>query len=494
MGTASMRSALGTVGARVGAVLRRHWLFGIVFAAAVAVRVLITLAFWPALFYIGDSFGYLESAYAHKFDEAHPAGYAVVIAVVSLPGRHLATLPIVNHLCGLAAGALLYVLLVRLRVPLALAAAAAALALLNGSVVVLEQHILSETLFTLAIVAVAFTAILYRGTRSALLSGLMLAAATLFRAIGIVAIPVWLAYLAWSRRTLRATAVGAIAVVLPLVAYASLHDYEGHGFGLTEWNGWLLYGRVAQIADCRGVSLPARTRGLCESAAERARRRAEGWTPSYYIFSPDSPAKRVFGPGVTAARSPILLRFARSIIEAHPLAYLRMVGSDVGWGFRPYAGSRGVDPSIVLHVENQDSDVDGNPVVQRYFGQFHLRDRGGRGAMDWYVRTFQVPRPLLGALLVCSLLSLLAAVAARGRARLPRQAASTFLLATALALFVGAVATVELNIRFLMPTVPLIAGSGALALTDLWALGALASRRPGARRTSSARSQSQGVE
>jgi hypothetical protein len=463
--------------ARIGALLRRHWLFTVVFAAAASVRVLITLAFWPALFYIGDSFGYLESAYAHKFDEAHPLGYAAIIALVSLPGRHLATFPILNHVAGLATGVLAYVLLVRLGVNRLVASAAAALVLLNGSVVVLEQHILSETLFTLALVGAAFTAILYRGSRSAIVSGLLLSAATLIRAIGLVAIPVWIAYVVWRRRSLRAVAAGTAAVVVSLVAYASLHAYEGRGFGLTQWNGWLLYGRVAAIADCRGVSVPAGTRGLCETDAERARRHRQGWTPSYYIFRPDSPV-RLFGPYVTAKPNPILMRFARSMIRAHPLAYLRMVSSDLGWAFRPYAGSRGVDPSIVLPVKSTDlSAVNDSTVVQRYFGSYQLEDKGGRGAVLWYARTLQVPRPLLGALLAAALISLLLGLAARDRVRVRRQPESTFLAAMALALFVGAVATVELNIRFLMPTVPLIACSGALALSDLWPVAAQARRR-----------------
>ena len=100
--------------ARVAALLRRHWLFALVLAAAALVRLAMILTFWPALFYPGDSFGYLASAYGQtfvRFDVVHPSGYPLVIELLSLPGRSAATLAIAQHVAGLAIGVLVYVLL-----------------------------------------------------------------------------------------------------------------------------------------------------------------------------------------------------------------------------------------------------------------------------------------------------------------------------------------------------------------------------------------------
>ena len=91
------------------------------------------------------------------------------------------------------------------------------------------------------------------------------------RTAALFAVPVWLAYVLWSHRSLRLVAPAAIGLALPLVAYSMWHAAETGRFGLTQADGWFLYGRVGEIADCGGADIPAR-----RAPAVRAQRRATG--------------------------------------------------------------------------------------------------------------------------------------------------------------------------------------------------------------------------
>ena len=464
--------------ARLRGLLREHWLFCLVFVAATLVRAAMQSAFGPALFYLGDSFDYLEAGYGLHLDQGHPWGYPLILAVLALPGRSLAVIAIAQHLAGLVTGVLVYALLLRLRVHRVVAAAAAALVLLNSYTVVLEQHVMAESFFTLALMASVYLVITRTGPVATAGGGLLLGAATLVRAAGIFAAPVWFAYVVWKRRVPRAIATAALAVAFPIVGYASISAGVGGGFGLTEWGGWLLYGRVAAIADCRLVDVPAETRALCETPQERAGRRARRWKPSNYVFDSDSPAHRLYGPAVTAGPSPALRRFALAVIRDRPLEYGRIVARDLTYYFRPASLRTGFDPGIILHEQLEPADLlQDAPTVRRYFPGYRVEKHPPVRAVVEYNERARPPRPLLAALLLSALLSLVLALVGRGRPALPRQRESTFLALLALALVVGPTAVVELNLRFLVPVLPLIACAGALALSDLGALAAVAWRK-----------------
>jgi hypothetical protein len=467
---------------RARGLLREHWLFCVVFLAAVLLRAAMQRAFGPALFYLGDSFDYLDSAYKLHWDEAHPNGYPLILALLALPGYSLTVISVTQHLAGLAVGVLCYALLLQLRVHRYLAAAAAALVLLNSWQIVLEQHVMAEAFFTLALVASVYLVVTRGGPRATAASGILMGAGALIRGAGLFAAPVWLAYAVWKRRAWRAAAVAAVAVVLPIVGYCTLHAADGRGFALTQWDGWLLYGRVAQLADCRVVDVSKDLRPLCESPAQFERRRARGWTPSEYVFNPYSPPHRLYGPYVTVGPNATLRRFAAEVIRERPLRYVRMVAADTTYFFRPAGWRIGFDPGIVLHEQREFPWKNTpNPVVRRYFPGTQIAKAWPMDAVVDYSRYTRPPRPLLAALVLAALVSLVLALAGRGRLQLPHQPESTFLAGLALAMLVGSTATVELNLRFLVPALPLIACAGALALTDLGALalGAVRTRRGG---------------
>src|SRR5215217_2533391 len=95
---------------------RRHWALLAVLAVGAIVRVATEVAYRPALLF-SDSWAYLGAAYSGSpvgILPDKPAGYSAILDVLAVPGRSLAVISIAQHVAGLAAGLLVYLLLVRL--------------------------------------------------------------------------------------------------------------------------------------------------------------------------------------------------------------------------------------------------------------------------------------------------------------------------------------------------------------------------------------------
>ncbi len=96
--------------------VRRHWLFGLVLAGAIAVRVLAMLAFRPIMWFGGDSASYLATALRGVPDPSRVGGYAVALWVLR-PLHSFAAVAAVQHVMGLAIGVLIYLLARRYGLP-----------------------------------------------------------------------------------------------------------------------------------------------------------------------------------------------------------------------------------------------------------------------------------------------------------------------------------------------------------------------------------------
>ena len=169
-------------GGRVGPVLRRHWLFAVFLVAAVALRIVVLIAYWPALELFTDTSDYLALAHPVHPGVWHPAGYPLFLVPLSLTGQ-LGVVVVVQHLMGIAMGFLVYGLVLRLGVRRSLAALAALPVLLDGYELSLEQFILTETLTSLLLLG-GLAVLFWRepvGARRGAIVGLLLAAATLTR-------------------------------------------------------------------------------------------------------------------------------------------------------------------------------------------------------------------------------------------------------------------------------------------------------------------------
>jgi hypothetical protein len=457
---------LKNLGRHIATFARRHPLLLGVVAAGVVLRILVEIAYWPALFY-SDSWEYIQLAYSKSivaFSGSRPSGYPLLIHLLSLPGRNLATITIVQHLAGLATGVIAYALLKRLGIRTWLAVVVAAVILLDSYAIALEQHIMAETFVALALLLSAMVAALYsRSSLPMAAAGLLLAGAVSMRVAALFAVPAFVLFVIVRARPARVLAASLAGLALPLLAYGSLHAADGRGFGFTEnIGGWAFYGRVAAIADCRGADIPAQTRPLCETAAARAK----GRSPSWYINSPDSPAHRTFGFDPSPRISGLLSDFAFAIMRAHPAEYVVLVAGDFARVFEP--GGGGVDTPLRFPEKGSFTWESVQPLKtwhDTYFPDYRRTIREPSGLLLAYQNVFHAARWLLGAFVLAMVLATV--LSFFGRPRCSLRAIYLLFGGMGVGLVLGSVATVEMNLRFLIPAIPLILCGGVLASRDV---------------------------
>jgi hypothetical protein len=278
------------------------------------------------------------------------------------------------------------------------------------------------------------------------------------RTAGLFLMPVWLLYLLWTRAGLRATAAAVMALAVPLLGYLSVHERETGQFAFVRAGGWFLYGRIGEISDCEGVDVAPEARPLCEG-------RPPGGTVLTYLWNPASPAWRLFGHGpggeerTLDEENRILGGFARDVIAARPGRYATLVLADLGRFFIPGVGSPGrSDTAIELPRSPADVTVV-EPLRERFLPDYRPRMRPGAGVLADVGSVLHTPRWLL------ALLTLAAGVALVRRG--PHRREVALLTGGALAMLLGSAATSEMNVRYLIPCVPLLVAGGTLAMHDL---------------------------
>src|SRR5215471_15428603 len=164
--------------------LRRHWLLAVLLGAGGVLRILVVIAYRPALLYT-NSLKYLYDAWPGT----DPVGYKVPLELILLVGN-LTTVVAVQHVLGLAMAVTLYAMMTRRGTPRWLAACAVAPVLLDAYQLEIEQTILPDVWFEALIVA--GLAVLLRPPRPALwatlAAGFLLGATVTVREIGLVLI------------------------------------------------------------------------------------------------------------------------------------------------------------------------------------------------------------------------------------------------------------------------------------------------------------------
>lgn len=466
------------------AAVQEHPVFAVVLLVAALLRLATEIAYWPALTF-ADSWSYIDAAYgAFPFDfvPERPSGYPFLLHLLALPGRELAVITLTQHLAGLATGAVTYALLIRLDIDRTLAALAAGLVLLDAYAIALEQMVLSEAFFTLTIALSLFLVIGGEPSgRPIALSGALLALAATMRPVALLLIPVWLAYVAWAHRRPLLVGVGCLAIALPLVAYSVFHSAQTGRGGVAEQDGWVLYGRVGPIADCRGADIPPASRRLCQPAAQRVR------DSDFYVWNERSLARAVFGGGSIERQAEVntMLRdFAVGIARAHPGAYLSLAGEDFLELFTP--GGRGLDVTVKLpepkpgpagvgRIPGPCRACDGyaevvvDPVLRdRWFPDYEPSVRAPSAALVSYGEIAHTPRWLMAIFAVMGLAAV--AVGLARREAVPHRREIFLLLGAGMAMTAGSAATVNPWLRYLLPAVPVLVCGGVLAGSDLWAM------------------------
>jgi hypothetical protein len=471
---------LHTARARVGPILRRHWLFAAFLAVAVGVRIVVLIAYWPGLELFTDSYDYLALAHSFMPGTWHPAGYPVFLALLSVTGQ-LAVVVVVQHLMGIAMGLLIYRLVLRLGARRWLAALAALPVLLDSYQLSLEQFITAETLTSLLLLG-GLVVLFSRETisaRRAATVGLLLAAATLTRTSILPALIVVGLYLLLRRRP-RALLAYCAVVAVALGSYGGWYAANHGHFGFDDWTGIYLYGRVAPFATC-DYALPPSEARLCPAQPVSQR------TKNGEFYSDNGPSP-LWAPGLGTRDQRNLLgeRFAIAVIEHQPVDYLSAVLADTWHYFTPgrWMTADRIDmqrwrfPSPHIHP-NQD-----NYHVLFANQGFNLRritaspDPALMGPLRTYQSIFYTPGPLFLACLIGAFAVGLGLVRRRSGRRQARWACLV-LGATAVGVLLSPSLIWGFSYRYGLPLLVLLPPAGAVA-ADL-AVDAVARRRLGGR-------------
>jgi 4-amino-4-deoxy-L-arabinose transferase-like glycosyltransferase len=464
-----------------GAKLRWHAGFLAVLLAAGVLRAGAELAYRPALFF-SDSWVYLSTTFAGTpvgIVPSRPSGYPLFLRLLTLPRRDVLLATIVQHLAGVVVGALVYLLLLHLGQRRIVAVAAAGLVLLDSYAIALEQFIMAEALFTLLVVAALALTVLRRASpRALMVAGALLAVACTVRTAGLFVIPIWLGYLMWSARDRRRLMRALTGLILPLVFYGSWHALRTDGsFSLDQADGWFLYGRIAQIADCHGAHVPPATLWLCNPPLGLRRYYGQ---PGAWIWDPGSPPQWVTGgnpdfyagkPGGaarTAHNNQMLEDFALAIIRAHPLAYATTAAADFLRFFDPTASAYSdPDGATVTFPSAPLTGWLSAPVRNRYLPHYIPRVHWPAPALLQYQRYCPDPRLVLGGLTVFAFLALLAPILTLGRLQVEHRPEILLLTGSGLAMLLASAAFVAFVVRYLVPAIPLITCGGLVAVREL---------------------------
>jgi Dolichyl-phosphate-mannose-protein mannosyltransferase len=449
--------------------LRTHWIFAILVTVGAVMRLLTMISYPPALLF-PDSWGYIATAYSGVLPTIHPIGYPLLLHLFTLPDRSLAELVAFQHLGGLGIGVAVYAALIRSRLPRLAAAAAAALVLLDGYSITLEQYVMSDTFFTVLMLAAVLVVVWPRLGDSAasgasgvvrwLVAGGLLAAAALVRELAPVTIPLFLVYGVWTRAGWRPLIGFIVAAAVPLLAYSALVNHRYHVFNMTATPGWFLYGRVGGFADCTGIKLEPAAQKLCETPAQRA---SHPDATDWYVWGP-SPARRIFDPArepvsAVASTNAVLESFSRSMIRHHPLDFVGVTLRDFAHYFTPDVTGYNSDVSAISLPRSPQQEATAPDTQRRDLPGLRPTVRAPAGFVRSYRSVFHVPRAVLALLALIAVLAVLLRVPARRE---------VFLLAgTALLVLLATAASAGFSLRYLMPAVPLLAIGGALAAAQL---------------------------
>jgi len=465
---------------------QRHWLFATLLILGAALRVVVLVAYHPALIF-PDSVRYLQ--YAHNFtagqwsaDALRQSGYSVLIIPVMLL-HDLWIIPLAQHLVGLATAVLVYAVLVRFGIRTWLAAVASIPVLFDPLQLVLEQYVLADV-WTVFLVVAALVILVWRrakqpedqeekrGWLPAAACGLLLGLAVTFRdEMLIMIVPAALYVLVAvrpRRRLLTRLAALTGCFLIPVIGYLGWFDASHGEWNFTTFSGAFLYGRVADFASCQGLPLPAYEKPLCPTQPAALR------NADFYAWNPQSP-QWTFHPPAGMSRDTVVRDFSLRILHHQPLAYAAAAARDFLYGFSPVRGA-GPEKYSPAYLQFQTYV---RPDRQAYasiaaLGYPAPAVRPALAAfLTDYGRWFYVPGPVFAAGLVLGLGGL---VTAKVR-RKPDKAiwgAGLLFTASAVLVLILLAASATFDWRYQLPQLSLIPVAAVLGLTAIGRRPALA--------------------
>jgi hypothetical protein len=308
---------------------RAHWLLAVLMLAGAALRVLATLAYYPAILYV-DSFAYIDGVAHVRAAGSDPVGYSALLLRPVLAAGNLTAVAVAQHVLGMAMAVAVYALLRRYEVRRWIAALAVAPVLLDAYQVQIEENVLSDTLFEAVVVAglvvLAWRArpALWRVSLGVFLLGLSVTVRTVGELLIVPALVfAVIATRGWRRPVAMGLACASFA--LPVAAYGAYHYAEAGSVGLSSGNGLYLYARAATVADCARLRLPADEMALCPRTPLSDRMGVDS-----YAHSTSSPVRAILSrPDADSLER----GFAIGVMEQQPVAFALSVGRDVLHGF-----------------------------------------------------------------------------------------------------------------------------------------------------------------
>ncbi|MEV7965476.1 hypothetical protein AB0O34_05775 [Sphaerisporangium sp. NPDC088356] len=241
-------------GVRLLGFLKQRRLSVIAFTLGSLLRVIAMLGYRPAMWF-NDSYEYVSVALHPRPHPIRPDGYAFWLLILK-PFHSFALVVFTQHLMGLAAAVLIYVLLRRkFGLPDWGATIATVPVLFDAYQIQLEQMVMSDTMFTLLIVALVTVVLWHRkmSWKTGAAVGLLLALTALTRSIGLPILAVVVVFLLIKRTHWKAIAAVVTACAVPVVAYMGWFASANGQFAMTQSDGLILYMRTAKFADCKKI-------------------------------------------------------------------------------------------------------------------------------------------------------------------------------------------------------------------------------------------------
>ncbi|GAA2813458.1 glycosyltransferase family 2 protein [Saccharopolyspora taberi] len=447
--------------------MRSHWPIALLVLGGAALRVVVQLAYGPALLYI-DSFRYLDDLGYFFPGRINPIGYELFLLGPLLVVGDLSFVVAVQHVLGLALGVAIYVLLQRFRVHRWVAALAAAPVLLDAYQVQIEHNIMSDLLFQvlllLAVVVLAWRA--RPGPVPAAIGGVVLGAAVLVRIVGVTLVvpAVLFLLLAAGNRKRRLLAAGALvtAFAAVLFSYAMYHRSWNGVLALGGSTGSVVYGRTAAVADCANLDLTADEKLVCpDEPVEVRKRRGIDFYVQYYNIPRNVQALPEDFDHIAAQGS-----LARKVLLHQPLDVLGGIAGDFLKGFAP---TRTQSPGDVPLDRWQFQTTYPMHASPWYVAEWAERHDDGKLTADpelaGFLRAYQLGGGYTSgiALGVALLLGIAGALRRSAPCLLTTGLAATALLTSA---------AMEFSWRYQLPGLVLLPIAGALGIT------AITERRP----------------
>lgn len=455
----------------------------------VALRILASLAVWPAVLDQDDSAAYTAAAlHGPLSDPQHPAGYPLFLEAVGLITRQVAAVIVLQHVLGVLAAIVVFAAVRRVTGSPWLALVPAGALLLDSDQVFLEHAVLSE-----GIIAPLIAATLYAGVRVfertssrwwVVTLGLLCGADAVTRSAAVALVPVAgvaiLLARGARRRRIKDAALAAGLGTAILIGYGFANLSYNHEFTIGPRPGWHLYGMVAHYADCKLFTPPAGTRPLCQSTPISSRPGID-----FYLYSPDSPAQRTFG---WFTHDSTVGAFAEQVVIHEPGHYLRNVLSNLAAYFVPSSYPKaygGIDLAYELswttHSPDEHQMV---PALESFYSRFRPHSHPAvRRLLHGWEQVFSFgPVPLV----LTTLLTL------AGLAFPERRAALILFGIGGLSMLIAPSGIGDYDGRYSVPLVAPMTGAAMISIQVLWPRisGFLANRRGSPNREGPVRSES----